>query len=83
MANKVAGDTIAALRIELQKAAAENGRLVARLAVASSAAASTADQIESINEVMLTTSAQLESLDQRLQATLEELNLLNDASQTL
>ena len=74
---------MAELRIELQKAAAENGRLVARLAVASSAAASTADQIESINEVMLTTSAQLESLDQRLQATLEELNLLNDASQTL
>ena len=83
MRHKLPGETIAELRIELQKAAAENGRLVARLAVASSAAASTADQIESINEVMLTTSAQLESLDQRLQATLEELNLLNDASQTL
>jgi predicted nuclease with TOPRIM domain len=78
--NKTAGATIAELRIELQEAAKENGRLIARLAEVSSEAASSAEQIQAINEVMLTTSAQLELLDHQLQATLEELSQLNDAS---
>jgi predicted nucleic acid-binding Zn-ribbon protein len=79
--HKAAGATIAELRIELQKAVDENGRLIARLAEASSAVASSAEQIEAINEVMQTTTARLESLDRQLQTTLGELNLLNDASQ--
>jgi NADPH:quinone reductase-like Zn-dependent oxidoreductase len=79
--HKATGATIAELRRELQKAANENGRLISRLAEASSAAASSAEQIEAINEVVQTTSARLELLDRQLQVTLEELNLLNDASQ--
>lgn len=81
MRHKAAGETIAELRIELQEAADENGRLLARLVEASSAAASTAEEIASINEVILMTSADLESLDERLQATLEELHRLNGDSQ--
>jgi hypothetical protein len=78
--HKTAGATIAELRIELQEAVDENGRLIALLAEATSEATSSAEQIQVINEVMQTTSAQLELLDRQLQATLEELNLLNDAA---
>jgi chromosome segregation ATPase len=81
VSHKAAGATIAELRIELQAAANENGRLIARLAEASSLAASSAEQMEAINEVMQTTSARLESLDRQLQATLQELSLLNEAPQ--